>query len=224
MSFTGNVLAQSESAKGPPCKVLSELDGLSVVVSIFGLDDCWEYPGILYLENDTVFNQGGKQIMIPAGSRSAVLKQETDRTILLNVDVDTKEYGIPFRLPKGFQLPSEGPFFLAADQSKQTVDLDGSIDINFSQSEEYSAIENCSYSVLEYYSGDSTYCETRSYNDGESRVRYYFDIAETNLLMELLEVGGSAYMGDFSSSILDRKKIYTYRSSCLQRRQDDWRC
>ena len=222
---SGGVLAAEDAAKGPPCKVLSELDGVSVVVSIFGLDDCWEYSGTLDLYQDTAFKAGGKEVIIPAGLRAAVLKQETDRTLALVADVDLDEQILPIRVPRGFELPYEGEIYLASDQTGQPMDIRGTILVEQEQSEEYSAIENCSYSVLEYVSTDEgTYCRTANYDDGEFRARYYFMVTETQLWLEFLVSGGSPSLGNFSSSIFEQDKVYTYQSTCFQRRQDDWRC
>jgi hypothetical protein len=222
---SSSAFAQSGGGVGPPCKVLSELDGFSVVVSIFGLDDCWEYSGTLNLQEDVVLHTQGGEVSVPAGPRAATLKQQTHRTIVLAAELEADKRDLPFKVPKDFELPTSGDVYLPSEESGQPVDVAGHIEFEESQTEEFSAIESCSYSLVEYVSIDGSYeCHTTNYNDGEMRVRYYFDVTETLFRLELFDPATLRYLGDFTSALVDLQRIYTFQSTCFQRRQDDWRC
>lgn len=201
-----------------------------LMFAVLLLTGCEEYKGYLNLNQTIELKVDDKNFTIPAGERPATLKRNSKKKIKLHVNVDGEGHKVSFKVPKDFEVPEEGEFFLPSDITQQPVDLAGLVSTSQTQTEEHSSVESCSYSVREYfcrrYKGNTyrCWCEYRSYYDGDRRVRYYYNIKESGLQIDLLQPGSENSYGSFDGRAEEKEKVYTYQSTCFQKRQDNWRC
>ncbi len=166
------------------------------------------------------------KVELKAGNYSAVLKIISDSNITLKLEGGDlgKEILVPIKAESDLDIPVNGKFAILGEKISQPFDVVGNINTDYSYSDQYHAVESCTWTTKENRCekvcvGEPRKCdvvckEITITHEGRKDVTYHYMYTKRDVQLELMRSGSTALAGTINATSHTSDKITDYESLC----------
>lgn len=178
----------------------------------FFIVGCEDIGGTLQVfKNFNAKTDNGTEV-VAAGSYKTSL-DFGHKQVVATLKQDSKEVKITFQVPKGSDIPDNGPFNITAAQSGQPFDIAGTNKTDSQDSDRRSEYVSCQYQSYQQVCNPKG-CQTIPVTRWGSQFTDYY-LRTTTEQMQFDMVDSSATVAHFTGEASWSEKIVTYQSQCM---------